>query len=61
MLLSVVNITVKIAEFMPDGINSLINISNLGTITGRAILVAVVFIAGFLGGAVLLFKKRDVK
>jgi ABC-type transport system involved in multi-copper enzyme maturation permease subunit len=54
-------ISVNLADFMPDGINGLINVSNLGTIAVKAIVVSVVFIAGFLISAVILFKKRDVK
>jgi ABC-type transport system involved in multi-copper enzyme maturation permease subunit len=60
-LLSMLKITVDLAKFMPDGINGLINVSNLGTIAVKAIVVSVVFIAGFLISAVILFKKRDVK
>lgn len=60
-LLSMIKITVNVSNFMPDGINGLINVANLGTIVVKAIVVSVVFIAGFLIGAVMLFKKRDVK
>ena len=60
-LLSMLKITVDLAKFMPDGINGLINVSSLGTIAVKAIIVSVVFIAGFLIAAVMLFKKRDVK
>lgn len=60
-LLSMLKISVNLADFMPDGINGLINVSNLGTIAVKAIVVSVVFIAGFLISAVILFKKRDVK
>lgn len=60
-LLSMLKISVDVAKIMPDGINGLINVSNLGTITIRAIVVSVVFIVGFLTSAILLFKKRDVK
>jgi ABC-type transport system involved in multi-copper enzyme maturation permease subunit len=60
-LLSMAKITVDIAKIMPDGINGLINVSDLGTIAVRAIIVSVIFIAGFLIGAVLLFRKKDVK
>jgi ABC-type transport system involved in multi-copper enzyme maturation permease subunit len=60
-LLEMIKITLNVAKNMPDGINGLISVSNLGTITVRAIIVAVVFIAAFLIGAVLLFRKRDVK
>ena len=60
-LLGMVHISVNVAHFMPDGINGLIGVSNLGTIAVKAIIVSIVFIAGFLFGAILLFKKRDVK
>ena len=60
-LLGSINIKIDLAKLMPDGINGLINVSNLGTIAVRAIVVSIVFIAVFLIGAVLLFKKRDVK
>ena len=60
-LLGMLKISVNLADFMPDGINGLINVSNLGTIAVKAIVVSVVFIAGFLISAVILFNKRDVK
>jgi ABC-2 type transport system permease protein len=60
-LLGMIKINVNVANFMPDGINGLISVSNLGTIAVKAIVVSIVFIAGFLIGAVMLFKKRDVK
>ena len=60
-LLGMLKITVDIAKIMPYGINGLISVSNLGNIAVRSIIVAIVFIAGFLTSAVLLFKKRDIK
>lgn len=60
-LLSMLKISVNLADFMPDGINGLISVSNLGTIAVKAIVVSIVFIAGFLIGAIMLFKRRDVK
>lgn len=60
-LLNMVHITIDVAKLMPDGINGLINVSSLGDIIVRAIIVTVVFISVFLTGAALLFKKRDVK
>ena len=60
-LLSVLKIDLNVAHIMPDGINSLISVSSLGEIAVKAIVVSVVVIAGFLTGAVLLFKNRDVK
>ena len=60
-LLSMMKINIEIAKFMPDGINGLINVSSLGTIAVRAIIVSIIFIAGFLTAAVMLFKNRDVK
>ena len=60
-LLSMLKISVNLADFMPDGINGLISVSSLGTIAVKAIVVSVVFIAGFLISAVILFKERDVK
>jgi ABC-2 type transport system permease protein len=60
-LLGMLKISINISKLMPDGINGLISVSSLGTITVRAIVVSIVFIAGFLIGAVMLFKKRDVK
>ena len=60
-LLSMLKITVNVSHLMPDGINGLISVSSLGTISVRAIIVSIIFIAGFLIGAVMLFKKRDVK
>lgn len=60
-LLGMVKISVNVAEFMPDGINGLISVAGLEGIVVKAIIVAVIFIAGFLTGAIMLFKKRDVK
>ena len=60
-LLGTIKINIDVAKFMPDGINGLITVSGLSTIAVRAIIISIVFIAGFLIGAVLLFKKRDVK
>ena len=60
-LLGMLKITVNVSHLMPDGINGLISVSSLGTISVRAIIVSIIFIAGFLIGAVMLFKKRDVK
>ena len=60
-LLGMAKISIDLAKFMPDGINGLISVSSLGTITVRAIVVSIIFIAVFLIGAVMLFKKRDVK
>lgn len=60
-LLGMIHIKINLAEFMPDGINGLIGVSSLGTIAVRAIVVSILFIAAFLIGAMMLFKKRDVK
>lgn len=60
-LLKMIKISVDVAKFMPDGINGLISVAELGNIAVRAIIVAVIFIAGFLIGSIMLFKKRDVK
>lgn len=60
-LLRMIKINIDVAQIMPDGINGLISVSNLGTIAVRAIVVSVVFIAVFLSSAILLFKKRDIK
>ena len=60
-LLGMIKITLDVAKLMPDGINGLISVSSLGTISVRAIIVSIIFIAVFLIGAIMLFKKRDVK
>lgn len=60
-LLGMLKISVNLAHFMPDGINGLISVSNLGTIGIRAIIVSIVFITAFLSATVMLFNKRDVK
>ncbi len=60
-LLGMLKINIEIAKFMPDGINGLINVSSIGTIAVKAIIVSVVFIVGFLTATVMLFNKRDVK
>ena len=60
-LLGMIKISVDVAKLMPDGINGLINVANIGSIAVKAIIVSTIFIAGFLLGAVMLFKKRDVK
>ena len=61
MLLSMVNITIDVEKLMPDGINGLISASSLGDIVARVFIVAAVFVTVFLTGAMMLFKKRDVK
>jgi ABC-2 type transport system permease protein len=60
-LLSLVHITINVADYMPDGINGLISVSQIGNNAVHAIVVAIIFIAVFVTGAVMLFKKRDVK
>jgi ABC-type transport system involved in multi-copper enzyme maturation permease subunit len=60
-LLSLIHITINVADYMPDGINGLISVSQIGNNAVHAIVVAIIFIAVFVTGAVLLFKKRDVK
>ena len=60
-LLGMLNLNANVALIMPDGINGLICVANLGNIAVRAIILAIVFIAGFLTSAIILFKKRDVK
>lgn len=60
-LLGMVKIVVDIEKFMPDGINGLISVASVGDVALKAVIVSVIFIAVFLFGAVLLFKKRDVK
>ena len=60
-LLGMLKININLADFMPDGINGLMSVSNLGTIAVKAVVVSIVFIAGFLTSAIILFKKRDVK
>lgn len=51
----------RIVEFLKKPSIRLISVSSLGAISVRAIIVSIIFIAGFLIGAVMLFKKRDVK
>lgn len=60
-LLDFLKITVNVAHIMPDGINGLIRVANVGDIAVRAIVVAVVFIVAFVGGSVWIFRKRDVR
>lgn len=60
-VLSLVKIDLNISHLMPDGVNSLINLSSLSEETVRALGVSVVFIAVFVSLAALLYKKRDVK
>lgn len=59
-LLSMMKISIDVAKLMPDGMNGLISVDSLETFAVRAIVVSVIFIAGFLGGSVLLLEKRDV-
>jgi ABC-2 type transport system permease protein len=61
MLLGMLKITVDIAKFMPDGINGILSIYGLGDTAVKAIIVSVIFIAAAVVGAMLIFKKRDVR
>lgn len=60
-LLGIVKINLNVSHFMPDGISGLINAGNLGSLWLKAIIVSIVFIAGFLAGAMVIVNKRDVK
>ena len=61
MILSIAKISVNMEMITPDGINGLINSTSIGDIALRAIIVSAVFIGLFLSGAIILFKKRDVR
>ena len=61
MIMSMLKISVDLAKFMPDGINGILSVGSLGEVTVKAIIVSVIFIAGFLTAAILIFKKRDVR
>lgn len=61
-LLGMVKITgIDVSHFMPDGINGILNVSSLGEIYISGIIVSIIFIAGFIFGAIMLIEKRDVK
>lgn len=61
MLLSIVKINVDIANYMPDGINSQINLYTAGGLTQKAIVVSVVFIVGFIASTYYVVRNRDVR
>lgn len=61
MLLGIAKINVNVSEIMPDGINGTLAIGSLDTIAVKAIVVSIIFIIAFVGIAVAIFKKRDVR
>lgn len=52
---------VDVSHFMPDGINGALNMSTLGDVYVQGIIISLIFIAGFVFGAIMIVEKRDVK
>lgn len=52
---------INLAIFTPDGMNSLLNINSELDIIVKAIIVAVIYIAGFMLVSSFVMKKRDIK
>lgn len=61
MLLDTIKIKINVSDYMPDGINGLINVDSVRTLAVKAVVVAVVYTAVFLITNYIIVKKRDVK
>ena len=61
MLLNAVKINFSIGDYMPDGVNSQLTVGSIGDLYVKAILVAVAFVAVFVGANYLITRRRDVK
>ena len=61
VVLSTLKINFPISDYMPDGINSQLSIDAVGSLTVKAIVVSIVFIAVFLGANYFVQRKRDVR
>ncbi len=59
--LSVVKIDIDLALFTPDGINGMLSVDGLETIWVRALIVFAAFTVVFVGAAIALVRKRDVR
>jgi hypothetical protein len=60
-VLGMLKIKFDVANLMPDGVNGMLNCSNLVEILPKALIVSLVFIVGFVTGTYLLTEKRDVR
>ena len=61
VVLSTLKINFPISDYMPDGINSQLSIDTVGSLTVKAIVVSIGFIAVFLGANYFVQRKRDVR
>lgn len=61
VILGALKINFPISDYMPDGINSQLSIDTVGSLTVKAIVVSIVFIAVFVGANYFVQRKRDVR
>jgi hypothetical protein len=61
MLLNAVKIHIDIINYMPDGINSQLNLYTAGELTQKAIIVSVAFIIAFVAANYYVVRNRDVR
>ena len=60
-LLSMMKIKFEIAEFMPDGVWSMLTLDSYGSVASKAIGVSLCFIAVFLTASFIVLRKRDIR
>lgn len=60
-VLGALKINFPISDYMPDGINSQLAIDTVGSLTVKAIVVSIAFIAVFLSANYFVQRKRDVR
>jgi hypothetical protein len=60
-LLSAVNIDIDFSLYTPDGLNGMLSVAEVNPILVRSLIVFAVFVVVFVGGAMAIVKKRDVK
>lgn len=61
MALGVAKIEIDISKYLPDGINSQLNIYTAGNLAVKAIVVSVICIAVFIAANYVVVRKRDVR
>ena len=61
VILSTLQVSFPISDYMPDGINSQLSIASANDLVVKAIVVSIVFITIFVGANYFIQRKRDVK
>lgn len=51
----------EVAKYMPDGINGMISIAQIGSVWLQGLIVSILFIVGFTSATIYIVSKRDVK